>query len=46
MLVVFCNGDPAVGWSRCSPDERRAAVLRQLTKWFGADAAAPVLIEF
>jgi monoamine oxidase len=40
-LVVFCNGQPARDWAKRSPDERRAATLQQLVKWFGVEAAAP-----
>lgn len=37
-LVCFMNGAPAQRWSQRSEEERRAVLLQQLTKWFGAEA--------
>lgn len=37
-LVCFMNGAPAQTWSQRSEEERRAVLLQQLTKWFGAEA--------
>jgi monoamine oxidase len=40
-LVAFVVGQRARELSRRTPDERRAAVLAQLTAWFGAEAGTP-----
>merc|ERR1712232_545598 len=42
MLVCFINGACAKAWSNRSDEERKAAVLRQLVKWFGDEARNPV----
>lgn len=42
MLVCFINGAPAKAWSARSQDDRKAAVLAQLVKWFGEEAAHPI----
>jgi len=42
MLVCFINGAPAKTWSARSQEDRRAAVLAQLAKWFGEEAHSPI----
>jgi monoamine oxidase len=44
-LVAFIVGAAARRWSTRSADERRAAVVASLARWFGAPAARPLLYE-
>jgi monoamine oxidase len=44
-LVCFIVGAAARRWSTRSADDRRAAVLTSLTRWFGPPAAQPLLYE-
>jgi monoamine oxidase len=39
---VFINGDRAREWSGVDAPTRRAAVLEQLARWFGPEAAQPI----
>jgi monoamine oxidase len=41
-LVTFSDGQVARDWSDRTPDERRAAVLAELARFFGPKAASPV----
>ena len=41
VLVGFIEGDEARRWARRTRDERRIAVLADLTRYFGAQAARP-----
>jgi monoamine oxidase len=41
-LVTFSDGQVARDWSDRTPDERRAAVLAELARFFGQKAASPV----
>jgi monoamine oxidase len=41
-LVLFINGARAVEWSARAPEERRAAVLAQLARYYGPAALNPV----
>lgn len=41
-LLSFVVGRPARGWSDSPEGERREAILDQLTRWFGPEAASPI----
>jgi monoamine oxidase len=41
-LVLFINGARAAEWSTRAPEERRAAVLAQLARYYGPEALSPV----
>lgn len=41
-LMSFISGRRARTWHECAPAERKAAILRQLTALFGAQAAEPL----
>ncbi len=40
-LVAFSDGRQAQIWSECTPEERRQAVLSDLSRFFGPEAASP-----
>ncbi len=41
-LLSFVVGQPAIEWSARDPDQRKAAVLAQLERWFGPKAGRPM----
>lgn len=44
-LLVFVTGRPARGWSDQDPQRRRQVILEALQRWFGPQAADPVLFH-
>jgi len=42
-LVGFINGEAAKFWSAATPEERKKAVTKQFSKWFGEEALNPIL---
>jgi len=46
VLAGFFDGDAALAYTELSPDERRAAILREVADWFGEEALSPLdLVE-
>lgn len=45
MLLAFVVGQPARTWALRAAEERRAAVVDGLRRWFGEEAARPLWVE-